>query len=44
MKEEVWVTDGFFLNLVPEWESEFTTSWGVVLCSMILMDNHDPLL
>jgi hypothetical protein len=33
-----------FLNLVPEWESQFTTPWAVVLCSMILMDNHDPLL
>ena len=33
-----------FLNFVPEWESEFTTSWGVVLCSMVLMENHDPLL
>jgi hypothetical protein len=34
-----------FLGIfVPEWESEFTTSWGVVLCSMIHMENHDSLL
>lgn len=43
-EEEGRDTYGSFLNFVPEWESEFTTSWGVVLSSMILVENHDPLL
>jgi len=43
-EEEGRDTHRSFLNFVPEWESEFTRSWGVVLCSMILMENHDPLL
>src|SRR5260370_11406131 len=29
-----------FGDFVPEWESAFTTSRGVVLCSMIDMENH----
>lgn len=44
VREEGCDTHRSFLNFVPEWESEFTRSWGVVLCSMILVENHDPLL